>query len=76
MEKSKFALLLKQLRNKSGLTQKQVADALNVERSTYAYYETGITKPHCTFVLELSKVFNVHYSVFMDAIADTAFDES
>lgn len=74
--KTKFALVLRQLRENSGLTQKQVAKELNVERSTYSYYETAVTSPSCSSIIRMSKIFNVHYSVFMDAIADTAFDES
>ena len=31
----------KKLREELGLTQKQLADYLNVTRSTYSYYETG-----------------------------------
>lgn len=71
MTNSKFTMLLRQCRINSGLTQKQVATALNVERSTYAYYETGETRPSCEFVLKVSKIFNVDYRIFMDAIADT-----
>ena len=71
MTNSKFTMLLRQCRINSGLTQKQVATALNVERSTYAYYETGETRPGCEFVLKVSKIFNVDYRIFMDAIADT-----
>ena len=76
MNETKFSLTLRQCRRNAGLSQKQVAEALGVERSTYAYYETGTTRPSCEMVIKLSKVFNVHYSVFMDAISDKAFDES
>lgn len=71
MRKSKFSFVLQQCRVKSGLSQKQVADALNIERTTYAYYETGVTRPSCEFVLKVSKILNVDYRIFMDAIAET-----
>lgn len=76
MNNSKFSLVLRQCRENSGLTQKQVADALNVERSTYAYYETGTTHPSGLMIIKLSNIFNVNYSVFMDAVGDTEFDKN
>lgn len=76
MNNSKFSLVLRQCRENSGLTQKQVADALNVERSTYAYYETGTTHPSGSMIIKLSNIFNVNYSVFMDAVGDTEFDSN
>ena len=36
---------LKKLRKNCGYTQKEVAKELGVDRSTYAYYETGKTTP-------------------------------
>ncbi len=76
MNNSKFSLVLRQCRENSGLTQKQVADALNVERSTYAYYETGTTHPSGSMIIKLAKIFNVNYTIFMDAVGDTDFDEN
>lgn len=76
MNNSKFSLVLRQCRENSGLTQKQVADALNVERSTYAYYETGTTHPSGSMIIKLSNIFNVNYSVFMDAVGDAEFDNN
>lgn len=76
MNNSKFSLVLRQCRENSGLTQKQVAEALNVERSTYAYYETGTTHPSGSMIIKLSNIFNVNYSVFMDAVGDTEFDNN
>jgi len=74
MSYTKFILVLKQLRENARLTQKQVAEALNVERSTYAYYERGTKHPSAIMVMRLSKIFNVDYSIFMEAIADELFD--
>ncbi len=76
MTNSKFALLLRQCRDNSGLTQQQVAKALNVERSTYAYYETGTTHPSCDFVLKISKIYNVDYRLFMDSLGDSCVADS
>lgn len=52
---------LRKLRENSGLTQQQVADAINVERSTYAYYECGKTTPDIDTIIQLAKIFNVSY---------------
>ena len=32
---------LRMLRHRAGLTQKQLADMLELDRSSYTYYETG-----------------------------------
>ncbi len=76
MDRSKFSLVLRQCRENSGLTQKQVADALNVERSTYAYYETGTTHPSGLMIVKLANIFNVNYTLFMEALSDTKFNSS
>lgn len=73
---SKFSLVLRQCRENAGLTQKQVADALSVERSTYAYYETGTTHPSGAMIIKLARIFNIPYTVFMDAVGDTDFDNN
>lgn len=75
MEPTKFSLLLKQCRENAGLTQKQISAALNIERSTYAYYECGKTNPSGTFILKLAKVLNIDYTIFIDAIADETPNE-
>ena len=51
---------LKILRKSYGFTQKNVADALNVERSTYTYYETGKTRPDIVQTVKLAKMYNVN----------------
>ena len=40
-----LSLKLKQLRNKAGLTQQELADALNISRSTIAGYEAERKQP-------------------------------
>ncbi len=76
MDRSRFSLVLRQCRENSGLTQKQVAQALNVERSTYAYYETGTTHPSGLMIVKLANIFNVSYTVFMEALSDKKFDDN
>jgi transcriptional regulator with XRE-family HTH domain len=47
------------LRLKSGYTQSQIAKILNIDRSTYSYYEIGKTMPDITVLLTLSRIFNI-----------------
>ncbi len=54
-----LAANLKMLRLQHGLTQKQVADALNIERSTYTYYERGRTLPTFSTIQKLARIFDV-----------------
>lgn len=66
----KFPLILRMCRENAGLTQKQVADALNIERSTYAYYESGVSHPNGNIILKLSNLFNVDPNVLVEAIGN------
>lgn len=57
---------LKKFRLASGLTQQQVADVLSLDRSTYAYYESGKTTPDIRSVSKLIKIFNISYYDLID----------
>ncbi len=50
---------LKRLRTDNSFTQKHVADALNIDRSTYTYYERGKTEPNHATTIKLARIFNV-----------------
>lgn len=50
---------LRELRIKSGYTQYQIAKILNIDRSTYSYYEIGKTMPDINVLLKLSRIFNI-----------------
>ena len=56
---------LKELRNRSGLTQKQVAEILHIDRSTYAYYEGGTTEPDLNSINQLAKLFGIDISALL-----------
>lgn len=64
---------LRELRIKNGYTQSQVAKILNIDRSTYAYYETGKTRPDVSSLLTLSRVFNISIS---ELLADESFPQN
>ena len=50
---------LKELRTAAGLTQKQMADILNIDRTTYVKYETGASEPTFNTLSTLAKYFSV-----------------
>ena len=61
------AQALKRLRENSGYTQQQIANALSVERSTYTYYETGKTTPDIKTLSKLAKIFNVTLAELLES---------
>ena len=57
---------LRYLREKNGYTQRQVAEYLNIERSTYTYYEIGKTKPDLEALKKLSAFFHVSIDYLLE----------
>ena len=56
---------LRELRENYDLSQGQVAAALNIDRSTYTYYELDKTQPSLETLVKLSHIFNVPKVVFL-----------
>ncbi|MCM3130934.1 LexA family transcriptional regulator [Paenibacillus sp. MER 78] len=54
-----FSERLKILREKAGLTQKEVAIVLGMTQSSYSKYEYGTREPNIDNILKLAKLFNV-----------------
>lgn len=50
---------LKEYRELCDFSQQQVADCLNIHRSTYSYYELGKTEPSLDNILTISRLFGV-----------------
>lgn len=50
---------LKRVRLEHNFKQKDIADALGIDRTTYSYYESGRTKPSVKTLCILSKIYNV-----------------
>lgn len=64
---SSFALRLKQHRELCSLTQQQVADILNINRTTYTKYETGVSEPSHEVLKKIVSIFGTDYnSLFGD----------
>lgn len=49
---------LKELREKNGLLQKEVAEKLGVGRTTYCQYETGNREPDLATLIKLADLFD------------------
>ena len=54
-----FCKNLKDARKSCNLTQRQVANALNVVESCYANWEQGRTEPNVDMLRKLGNLFNV-----------------
>lgn len=65
---------LKQLRKSKGWTQEQVAEKVDVTRSTLSNYEIGRRTPHLKDLSALAGVYGVGLDYFGIAKKDDAFD--
>ena len=54
-----FGVLLRQLRKKKGLTQQQLADKINIDKSNISKYESNVQTPSHEVMVELAAIFNV-----------------
>ena len=57
--------IIRALRKEKGLTQQQVADYLQIDRSTYAYYESGRSKLNIDIVVRLAHFYQVSYATLL-----------
>lgn len=56
--------VIRQERIAKGYTQRQVAEALNINRATVTYYEMGKTRPDILTLRKLAELFSVSMDVF------------
>jgi len=56
---------IRKLRQEKGLTQRQVAEYLQVDRSTYAYYESGRSKLSIDVLVKLAHFYKVSYAALI-----------
>lgn len=57
--KQELAENLRLIRSWKGLSQEEIAKVLNVDRSTYAYYELGKTEPDLLALIKLCKFYEI-----------------
>lgn len=71
-----FSIRLKELRNSKKLTQEQIANELNIKRSTYAKYETGENQPDHDTLQNLADFFNVSVDYLLGRTNKKEFHET
>lgn len=50
---------LKELRKEKGMTQKEVAEKINISQSAYAFYETAKKEPKIETLKKIADLFKV-----------------
>lgn len=55
----KFHEKLKELRSNSGMSQKQIAEKLNIKQSNISDWENGISRPDYEKLIMLADIFDV-----------------
>ncbi len=66
MDKKELSNILKTYRKEAKLTQQQVADALEIKRSAYAYYEIGKSAPKLPTLKNIAKLYNISVDVLLE----------
>jgi len=66
-----FADSLKLIRTEKGLSQQELAEKLNVDRSTVAGWETGRRIPDLTFITRISECLGIDVSYLLNAAKET-----
>lgn len=59
MLNAEMAAVLTRLRKANKLSQQQVADLVGINRSTYAYYETGKSRPKLDTLKKLAGIYSI-----------------
>ncbi|MCD8026679.1 MAG: helix-turn-helix domain-containing protein [Clostridiales bacterium] len=68
---------LKKYRNACDLTQQQVADLLNINRTTYTKYETGVSEPSQDLLRKIVALFGTDFNAILgdeDTFEEDVYD--
>lgn len=57
----KIGFILKELRSLKGVSQRKIAEMLNVERSTYAKWETDENTVNVNRLKDIADVYGLHF---------------
>jgi len=72
--------IIRKLRKERGLTQQQIANYLQIDRSTYAYYESGRTRISIDVIIKLAHFYKVSYATLIGqpepVLADSATEKA
>ena len=52
-------LVLKELRDKKGLSQEEIAKMINVSQRAYSFYETGDREPKIDTLIKLADIYGL-----------------
>ncbi|MGX7047745.1 transcriptional regulator [Lactococcus piscium] len=69
---------LKTLRSEAKLTQKEIANKLNISQKGYSYWERGEREPNNDSLQKLANIFNVSTDYLLgktDQVKKSTFDE-
>lgn len=70
-----FRIRLKELREKTHLSQKQLADKLGISQGTVGNWESGIREPNFQTVTKLAKYFNVSIDYLLGTSTPDSSDD-
>lgn len=65
MEPKVLGPLLRRKRLEAGVTQQNIAQVLEIDRSTYVYYELGRVAPDSVTLKRLARLYNVPLETFL-----------
>ncbi len=65
MDIAKTGLLIRELRTKMGMTQKSLADLMNISDKTVSKWERGLGLPDVSLLVELSQIFGVNVDILL-----------
>lgn len=65
MDITKTGLLIRDLRTKMGMTQKSLADLMNISDKTVSKWERGMGLPDVSLLVELSQIFGVNVDILL-----------
>ena len=65
MDIAKTGLLIRDLRTKMGMTQKSLADLMNLSDKTVSKWERGMGLPDVSLLVELSQIFGVNVDILL-----------
>jgi transcriptional regulator with XRE-family HTH domain len=71
MSEKKDQLTLAKLRKRAGLTQRKLADALNVTIKTVSAWERGVGEPHLT-IAETQRLMDILQCTFEELLEATS----
>lgn len=60
MNFKKFHRTIRDQRIRCNLSQEQVADKLNISRTTYCHYESGLRRPTIDSIFRLAAIFDIN----------------